>query len=571
MIGISDLTELLTLSVQFVNDGTNKRNLELIDRGLNVLSEVETLSDPSRYAMIQGMRGEFLIRRWQISTVRTDLDTAINLLISAGRDTRTVGSRLLAAKHLHDAAVALVRRFRRRRKIADIDQAIKQLERAVALVVDRSTEDFAEIENLLSSLCEVRNNPPMMIVQMDVDEVDREDITSPHSLANMQAWNNGTNMFSGLKWEHSNQDCERNRKVNDADLRVLFLCTFRDDDTNYVILNTLALAMEGGCGRIDIVSDLRDQRIMENYWRQAFGDDRSLAERIDFTVAENDNWRRHVLQRMAHADAILLHLSPKDIDFPEFPFKPPFSRISDQFWDNFMDAPFIKPITGPGLLREVSYLNRMYRLPRTVIVCDEHYQTSFNDLIAFGGMAGDATDLAGNFVTPRLRAIDKQVGHFRKAYRGITFQSDAGQTVLPALAQSIKGVLSDFRVDDVSSEAIKWQPHDLCSCSPHPRCLPPDGQQKLIQFTNVEDILFLPAGQITEIDSQDVMSILNQEAIRIGCPYCHAPLSKLFFFVDGIREPKWSKEDHDDDFLKAKCQICGHRSSLYGDDALAPQ
>jgi hypothetical protein len=270
---------------------------------------------------------------------------------------------------------------------------------------------------------------------------------------------------------------------------------------------------------------------------------------------------------MTQADVILLNVSPKDIDFPEFPFAPPRVEFS---WSEFMDSPFIRPITGAGLLREVSYLNRMRRLPCTVVVCDEHYHTNFDDLIALAGMMGQATDAAGNFVTPRLTALDKQVGYLSKAYRGITFRRDAGETILPVLAASIREVLGCFRTDDGEDESVPWQPHDLCGRSSLPRRLPPDNELKLISFTDVEDVLFLPSGQITEIEFQDVLAILNAEAIRTGCPYCHAPLERLFFHIDGLHQPKWPQEAQTA-VLRAICQICGHRASLWGDDMLQPQ
>ncbi len=566
VVAMSDASSLLRKSIQLVNDGVETHSLELVDRGLAVLAVVESLSGSTHEAVLQGLRGEYLIQRWQISAVRADLDRAIDLLIRAGSDTRDATSHELAVNHLYTAARVLVRRFRRRRRIADIDNAILRLEQALSLVADRPSEDFAEMEILLSNLREIRAKAPMMVVQSDVGEADREDLSSPYSMANMIAWNEGTPRFSGLEWVHSSQDGVSGRDSKGADLSVLFLRTFKDDETNFVILNTLALAMEGGSGRIDIVSDLRDRQQLEDYWRQAFGNNRSLFERIDFTAAESNTWRKHVLRRMAQADVILLNVSPKDIDFPEFPFAPPRTTFS---WDEFMDSPFIKPITGAGLLREVSYLNRMRKLPRTVVVCDEHYHMTFDDLIALGGMIGDATDMAGNFVTPRLTALDKQVGYLAKAYRGITFLRDAGETVLPALAASIREVLGSFRTDDGKDESVPWQPQDLCGCSSLPRRLPPDNELKLISFTDVEDVLFLPSDRITEIEHQGVLAILNAEAIRIGCPYCHAPLERLFFYINGLHQPKWPQEAQTV-ALRAICQICGHRASLV-DDVLQPQ
>ena len=542
-----------------MNAGVETRNLELVDRGLEILAEVESLSGPTREAMIQGLRGEFLIRRWQITAVRADLDTAIDLLIRAGRDTRDAASRQLAAKHLHHAAVALVRRFRRRRRLADLDNALVHLEQALTLAADQPDEDFVEMEILLGNLREVRAKPPLMIAHADVGEANREDLSSPYSVANMIAWNEGAPRVSGLEWIHSSQTGGKgHRSSKEIDLRVLFLRTFREDEANFVILNTLAMAMEGGNGRIEIISDLRDKQKLEHNWRQAFGSDRSPFERIDFTLTADDTWRKKVLQRMAHADVILLNLSHKDLDFPEFPFAPPQEKFA---WDDFIKAPFVKPITGFGLLREVSFLNRMRRLPRTVVVCDECDQMTFDDLIALGGMIGHATDTAGNFVTPRLTALDKQIGYLGKAYRGITFRRDASEMVLPELADTIRNVLSNFGTGGRPNESVPWKLHDLCGRTSNPRRLPPDNKLKVISFTDVEDILFLPHGEITEIEVRDVLAVLNEEAIRIGCPYCYAPLERLFFYVHGLQQPVW-RQGVQSTTLRTICQICGHRGSL---------
>jgi hypothetical protein len=270
---------------------------------------------------------------------------------------------------------------------------------------------------------------------------------------------------------------------------------------------------------------------------------------------------------MTQADVILLSLSHKDLDYPEFPFATPQKGFA---WNDFMKAPFVKPITGAGLLREISYLNRMRKLPRTVVVCEERYQMTFDDLIALGGMIGQVTDTDGNLVTPRLTALDKQVGYLSQAYRGITFRRDVSEAVLPELAASIREVLGSFQTGDPKNESVPWRPQDLCGRSSRPRRLPPDNQLKLISFTNVEDVVFLPNGQVAEIELRDVTAILNTEAIGTGCPYCHAPLESLFFYVDGLQQLR-SPQELRAAPLRTICQICGHRGSLWGADMLAPQ
>lgn len=162
-----------------------------------------------------------------------------------------------------------------------------------------------------------------------------------------------------------------------------------------------------------------------------------------------------------------------------------------------MDSPHARPLTGRGLLREICYLNRLRRLPDTVVVCDADYQPTLDDLIALGGAMGIATDIHGNLVTPRLAAIDKQVGHLRKAYRGITYRRPGGDSpVLPRLADALGTAVQEILDRGRTSERSPADLENLTGTSPSPRPLPPDGKLKIVSRTPVEDVLFLPSGPL---------------------------------------------------------------------------
>ncbi|MFD8813332.1 hypothetical protein ACFV23_18025 [Streptomyces sp. NPDC059627] len=557
---------LLLAAVELMDTGSQLRNLALIDIALDSLATAEALGTSASPAVYPGLRGLILIRRWQISGIRTELDQAIDLLLEAADDEEAPD---LAREHLDEAARALYRRFRRRRRIADLEEAGRQMERCLALT-PQDHERRPRMSEFLRGVESHLRHPPTALVQVEVGAEDGEDLHSPHGMATVNTWNRGEALRSGLDWTSAadygagpSADCES------SGLRVLFLRTFTADDVSHSVLTSLALALDGGPGRIEIVGDQRDRSALEESWEAAFGT-RAPEDRIDFVSSTREDWRKEILRRMTHADAVVLHLSPKDTDFLEFPFGPPATGGGDDMWDRFMDAPFSRPITGPGLLREVSYLNRTGKLPATVVLCDDRHRQSLEDVIALSGVLGDATDVAGNFITPRLTAIDKQVGHLRKAFRAISYTRPDGAPVMSDLAAALRRTLADLAAGPATAEATPWRPEDLWGRSTEPRRLPPDNSQKIIAFSDVESVLFLPRGEITEIGAADMLSVLSREAIDTGCPYCRAPVDRMFFYVLGL----WPSEELDRNgapHIRAKCQVCGHKSSQWDGDTLMPQ
>jgi tetratricopeptide (TPR) repeat protein len=555
---------LLRASVEMASEGANRRSTMLLDLAMTLVDLAEFIGGAPNLTLYQGLRGQVLLRQWQINGVRGDLDTAIDLLIKAASEAASSAPEW-ASQTFKDAAFLLYRRYRRRRHRADLEEACQHLERALVLAGDEADER-SSIQAMLHDFRRHLAKPPMMMIHSDLGEVDRENLASPHGTAVVHDWNSGEPRESGLSWVHADES-DDTADVS-ASPRVLFLRTFNDDNSGYVVINSLAAALDDGAGRIEIVSDQRDRDAIEHHWSAAFGA-RPSSERIDFITAPREGWRRVVLERMAATDVIVLHLSPKDVDFPEFPFGPSVNQIptGEDFWKEYVNAPMSRPITGPGLLREVSYINRTNMLPITVVVCDERYQGTLNDLIALSGAMGDATDLAGNFITPRLAAIDKQVGHLRTAYRGISFQRREDVPVLPDLAAAIRRALADMRAEKITRRPMPWRLQDLSGRTSEPRGLPPDNKAKIVAFSDVEDVLFLPQGEITEISHGEMLTVLDREAIAHGCPYCQAPIDRIFFFVDGLKTVK-ERSEAGLSHVRARCQICGRRSSYQGDGYL---
>ncbi len=275
---------LMLVSSQMMGAGANAGDLTLVNGALDVLVEAAELGGESRRAMYCGLRGECLIRRWQITKAREDLDTAIDLLIEASE---AEDDRALAGQYGKAAATALVRRFRRRRRAEDLAEAERQLERAVTLVSPSETELQDEMRSLARYIHGATATPPLLFNHSDIGEADRENLSSPYDLANQQAWNEGKPRFSGLTWVHSRED-EADLPLDPTDdtesSRVLFLRTFMEGDSSFVILNSLALALDDD-DSVEIVGDSSDRPLVESHWRMAFGIDVRPESRINFITS----------------------------------------------------------------------------------------------------------------------------------------------------------------------------------------------------------------------------------------------------------------------------------------------
>jgi hypothetical protein len=548
---------LTLVTAQMMEDAAQARDLVPLDSAIGLINEGARLGGATRRPLYVGLGGEVLIRRWQITLARPDLDTAIDLLIEASSSET---DEELAGQHAKLAGQALMWRFRRRRRADDLAAAERQLRRAAALTPAREKETHDELRALSRAIRDVTTTPPP-VSRPGVAEADREDLSSPHALANQQAWNEGRPRTSGLTWLRTREREEGATvppdRADDTDSRrVLFLRTFPGDDSSYVILNSLALAL-GQSDVVEIVGDAAERPLVDQHWRLAFGADARPGHRVSLITPTDQGGRREVLERISRADAIVLFISPRDADFPEFPF-PPRGTKTDRgsVWDDDGAEPLARPLTSQGLLREICYLSRLQRLPHTVVVCAAQYQAALDDLIALAGLAA-----AGDPVTPALTAADKQAGQLRKAFRGLTCDRAGRREIMPGLARALRGALEAMLADEQSRPSPPWTPEQLSGTSPHPRRLPPDNEPKIIGSTDVADLYFIPSGQITEISLAELLSVLGYAAVRTGCPHCRGPIEKLFFYTYTAQrrgEPR------------AICQVCGGAASLRG-DALTPR
>jgi hypothetical protein len=168
----------------------NGREQEYLDEAIEVVDvAVEFLSRAAEPAsgppgVLPGLQGDFLVRRWQITHTRSDLDGGIERLIDAA-DTAAAGGAPEAWLR-QAAADALMHRFRRRRNAVDLDAAEQQLRLAGS----------AADPVLRQAIVAARTQPPKLYVRPG----DGEGMPSPHALANLHAWNRGQPRTSGLDW-----------------------------------------------------------------------------------------------------------------------------------------------------------------------------------------------------------------------------------------------------------------------------------------------------------------------------------------------------------------------------------
>ncbi|MGV9365636.1 hypothetical protein [Amycolatopsis sp. NPDC003731] len=365
--------------------------------------------------------------------------------------------------------------------------------------------------------------------------------------------------------------------------RVLFLHTFKDPAADVVVLRHLAAAL-GPHDRIVILSDTRDEATLA----AAAGD------RVDVKATSSAAWTRVVHEEMVLADAVVLHLSPKDLAFPrvsapkdlsaEFPrdlceigpnagpahqarVMAALSRFERRRGDSYAATPLGSIPTGAGLLRELAFPSRLDRLSQTVVVADNgHYyhlmQRIENAMISIA----DTMTIDGRYRTPRLTALERQLEVLDEEVRGITFSARPDGGLSPAFTAALATALAD--VDPITGRESMLT--DLpVGVSPNPRRLPPDNQLKVVSATPVEDLLYIPPGTFVEISQEDARHYFDDEVVAEGCPRRGGPFDRVFFYTTGLEPPPGLDRLADVD-SHGKCQTCGRRSTVFGPDSLAP-
>jgi hypothetical protein len=395
----------------------------------------------------------------------------------------------------------------------------------------------------------------------------------------------------------TDQDHASARQRAGTGRRVLLLRTFKDPRADIVVLTALAAALTAQ-DRIVLVGDGQDEAAIARGWELVLGSGPAFGQQVCYVHSAEENWTTAVIREMSMADAIVLHLSPKDMGFPRVSYP---RDLGDSFpqdalgaspdaassagdearqallehWRVFSQTPLGALPTGAGLLREIAYLVRLDKLSRTIAVTDNRYYHHVSQRItnAFMGIA-DSFTTSGQFISPRLTALEQQLVHLR-GVRGVTFSGPEESAGLAAhFADALRAELARLSgaLPVMSQEARAQAVADLpVGRSDSPRRLPPDGELKVVRYTAVEDLLYIPTGEIVEVSRQDIETILSAEACGAGCPNCGASLSEIFFYVTGLEhQDTGGGETLSEAWPNGKCQRCGRKCTPWEGGTLQP-
>lgn len=336
--------------------------------------------------------------------------------------------------------------------------------------------------------------------------------------------------------------------------RILYLRTFKDSAFDHTLIIGLALIM-ADLGKLIVLGSPNDEMVLQARWQQRIKGDLAFTDYIDYIQSSDSQWRPFVHREIASADCILLFMEPKGRKFPRL------DRLKirkGRFEDYFM-GPLLEQSTGSGLLQEIIYLDRLKKIRRTIVLCRARSVSHLSHLIeesyrlspttgAFVLKRGKRRD---QMMLPHLSALDSQVGHLHDAVGIVTFRQRELNYPRSPFAVTVKSlaerVCSKPRASDRTGSGASAI---LQGRSDRPRRLPPDGARKIIQFTNVEDLVRIPSDEITEISCDEVSALLSVEASAGGCPYCKQPLTSIFFYIRGLQRCPGAET------VRGRCQHC---------------
>jgi hypothetical protein len=352
---------------------------------------------------------------------------------------------------------------------------------------------------------------------------------------------------------------------------VLLLRTFKDPGADIVVLTSLATALEVQ-DRIVLVGDGQDKAAISDGWQGVLGSEPAFDRQVSYVQSSAENWRAAVLREICAADAIVLHLSPKELAFPpasrppalraEFPPEALGERLRA-----FTETPLGSLPTGAGLLHEIVYLTWLNKVEQTIWVTENRYYRQVFERIgtSMTGLAYVFT-AGGQPLSPRITALEQHLAYL-KGVPGLPFpEPEESQTRAKRFTAALHSELTRiFRSyppmpPEVRERAVASLP---LGRSDRPRRLPPDGEPKVIGYTAVEELIFIPTLDIVEISPTDVRTVLSAEAADAGCPMCGAPLSNVFFYVTGLRHQGIHGSDAlRDAYPRGKCQSCGRTHDI---------
>ncbi|MEU8632810.1 hypothetical protein AB0C38_11625 [Amycolatopsis sp. NPDC048633] len=614
VIAYADLS--LTSGRMLVNMAAESHDLETLEEGTRLLDDAleAPTEDVSTQVERRHARAVASAIRWQIAREPVDLDNAITGFLAAVSLGEQIGD--IPPSLVDSLALSYSHRYERDGAAEDLSAAIAVLAAAASVDGDagrdrqarmqryrweryEATADLADLEaavdlgrqlvadgreaNGLSREDHLSN----LVIFLTVRQLYRYDAGVSAEIAKLAAALGESELPSvlirPLPWVRTYEEGGAGVPASPSQARrVLFLHTFKDPAADVVVLRHLAAAL-GPHDRIAILSDTGDEATLA----AAAGD------RVEVKATSSADWTRVVHEEMVLADAVVLHLSPKDLVFPrvsapkdlsaEFPrdlweigpdtgpahqarVMAALSRFERGRGDSYAATPLGSIPTGASLLRELAFLSRLDRLSQTVVVADNrHYyhlmQRIENAMIS----VADTMTIDERYRTPRLTALERQLEVLDEEVRGITFSARPDGGLSPAFTAALATALAG--VDPITGRESTLTDVPI-GVSPNPRRLPPDNQLKVVSATPVEDLLYIPPGTFVEISQADARHYFDDEVVAEGCPRCGGPFDRVFFYTTGLEHPGLDRladaESH------GKCQTCGRRSTVLGPDGLAP-
>jgi hypothetical protein len=360
-------------------------------------------------------------------------------------------------------------------------------------------------------------------------------------------------------------------------LRVLYLRTFGGSKAEHFIIASISKALMNR-GRVIVMGDSADLPMLSKFWTAHFGSHLSLEQCVDYIKGDNSTWRVQVHRQIVDADIIVAFFTSKDSSFPPVSNPEP-TNISQTDYIDFLNQVYATPLSGHmsgmGLLHEICYVQRLGAIPKTVTICRLAELREIVDLIRLAGFASGGISHSGDLrkvIAPRLTVLDQQLQWLGASYGPIPFKdpsptSDIVDGLDEHLAISFEDVLSG-RTNSIYEDQWGRLEHVYLPGTPDSelplgrsevaRSLPPDYRQKILRHWKVEDLIAIPVGEIIDISLEEARNLLSKAAVERGCPYCFAPLEELCFHAYGLVWPS-------NEAIRAKCQMCGRRSSLWGD------
>lgn len=347
--------------------------------------------------------------------------------------------------------------------------------------------------------------------------------------------------------------------------RVLYLRAFRDDQADSAMISYFAtligLTFKANQveGRLIVVGPPEKRRVLEHHWNRLFGESQKqrIWDYVEYVMSLDADWRRQIHYQLDASSAVIFYVSPKDEGERAFRLPQPMIQtgaLNTESFDSFCNSirsyfrsDLEESITGDGLLHELCYLERMDALDKTILVIWAHEYHTLQDAVAVSCKVRDILRFGvgiqggegGGFsiVNPRIRSLDKKLEILTRISKavGIDHQLDIENLpIMDMLAALYSGGITHFLIQVLNSglsfkQTIEDNGLPLGKSKSWRRVLP-DVDEKMIPFSNVEELVFIPTGKIIEVEKTTIALALKPGINERACACCQAELSRLLLF-----------------------------------------